>query len=161
MSSGSGFTIKRANMNDLETQHDFLEMQEVCFPDDYCMAPHQDDTVLWWFVRDEDGDPVGFACLTEGHTDKRVGYLAWAGVMPEARGYGLQRKLIRVRLDAAAKRGYERALTYTRTINSISSNNLITCGFKLHRPSLLYADPKGKWDEGVLYWQRKPLRMTP
>lgn len=155
MTRSSEITIRRVHPDrDEDARHSFLEMQDVCFPKDYCMAPHEDDKIAWWFAYD-DVEPAGFACLTQGYADHTLGYLAWAGVMPDYRGLGIQRKLIRVRLQECASRGYVRALTYTLTTNPKSSNNLIACGFRLHTPSVPYATGQEELD--VLYWQKKPI----
>lgn len=73
-------------------------------------------------------------------------FLSRAGVMPEARGQGLQRKMIAIRLRWARQQGVKRVITYTHPLNVVSSNNLIRSGFLLYRPEWEWAGPE------FLYW---------
>jgi ribosomal protein S18 acetylase RimI-like enzyme len=82
-------------------------------------------------------------------------FLSRSGVLPECRGHGLQKALLRARISYLKRRHPEvsHALTYTMVTNAASSNSLIACGFKLWRPET------GDWWVGpeVNYW-RKALR---
>jgi GNAT superfamily N-acetyltransferase len=108
---------------------DLYDMQEVCFPGEDQWLVDEGD---WWLVLEDEEEPVGFACLTEGYKHPDIGYLALAGVMPEARGHGLQRRLIAVREQRARELGRKRLLTYTRQ-NPHSTMNLIRCGFEIYQ----------------------------
>lgn len=101
---------------------------------------------LWWIVLDGD-KPVGFAGLHPSRRWSDVGYLCRAGVEPAYRGYGLQRRLIRVRECAARKCGYRYMVSDTYE-NPPSANNLIACGYKTYIPE----DPWGA--PGVTYWRK-------
>jgi hypothetical protein len=68
-----------------------------------------------------------------------------------ARGYGLQRALIRVRERKAKLLDLTRITTYTAADNIHSMNNLIACGYKT------YAPPRGWEIEGSVYWQKTLL----
>ena len=57
-----------------------------------------------------------------------------AGVRPDARGQGLQRRLIRARVAYAKREGFPEVWTYTSNYNVASSNNLIREGFTLWAP---------------------------
>jgi GNAT superfamily N-acetyltransferase len=71
-------------------------------------------------------------------------------VLPEFRGQGLQKRLIRIRLKTAKAIGMNWAVTDTYD-NPASGNNMIACGFKLFIPS----DP---WGVGrTLYWRKRIL----
>ena len=74
-------------------------------------------------------------------------YLCRAGVIPAARGHGLQKKMIRVRLQKAKKLGYKWAVTDTYE-NPPSANSLISAGFKMFTPSDAWAG------EGAIHWRR-------
>jgi ribosomal protein S18 acetylase RimI-like enzyme len=82
-------------------------------------------------------------------------FLSRSGVLPECRGVGLQKALLRARIRYLKRHHPEvsHALTYTMVTNAASSNSLIACGFKLWRPET------GDWWVGpeVNYW-RKALR---
>lgn len=88
-------------------------------------------TGLWWIVWDG-LDPVAFG----GSLPKGVGghYLCRAGVLPTARGRGIQVRLIRVRLKAAEEQGMDHAVSDCTLDNAASANNLIRCGFRVHWP---------------------------
>lgn len=78
-----------------------------------------------------------------------VAFLSRAGVLPEYRGQGIQKRLIRARV-AWAKRSNQatHAITYTNYYNPASSNALIAAGFKLYVPSPLYVG------DDFLYWRK-------
>ena len=102
----------------------------------------------WWLVW-EGEEPVAFA---GGRVVSEVGfyYLCRVGVVPSARGLGLQRRLIRVRVNQARKQGLQEVITDTTASNLPSANNLIREGFTLYLPSYQWAGADG------LYW-RRPL----
>lgn len=82
-------------------------------------------------------EPVGFAIMTE--IDKSIVFLSRAGVVWKARGKGLQKRLIRVRVNHAKKMGYKKAITYTAITNISSFVNLLKCKFKPYLPEYSYA----------------------
>lgn len=100
---------------------------------------------------EEATEAVGFACFLPTQADPTWGYLARAGVLPQARGYGLQRKLIRVREAYAKRSGYKVIVTDTANLNVASSNSLIACGYKLYTPHTRWGFASGN------YW-RKTLK---
>lgn len=90
-----------------------------------------------WIARDADGAPVGFAsafCDSAGNV-----FLSSAGVLPRARGAGLQRRLIRVRVNWARSIGAPKVYTYTVLKNYPSMISLIKAGFELYTPYYAYA----------------------
>ncbi|CAB4141022.1 NAT_SF domain containing protein [uncultured Caudovirales phage] len=111
-----------------------------------------DDPVIpkegrWWVARGY-GDIVGFAGMVEETDSPGTWMLYRAGVLPGARGHGLQRALIRVRLAAAKRAGGTVAVSSTY-FNNISANNLIREGFELYTPG----HPWGA--KGTLYWRKQ------
>lgn len=86
-------------------------------------------------------------------TYKAVGgdtvFLSRAGVLPEARGQGLQKKLIKARCNHAKKAGYSWAVTYTSPENAPSFTSLQACGFLLYLPEYRWAGTE------MLYWRKK------
>lgn len=120
-----------------------MHMQDKCFPADVPLDPSRG---YWWFAYWE-GLPVAFACLRDVHREPTVGYLDRAGVRWHHRGHGLQRRLIRVRLNKAKRLGWTTVLTTTHD-NPASGNNLFRCGFKMYTPN-------NQWmDKGTVYWTR-------
>lgn len=86
----------------------------------------------WWLVFDDD-KIVGYAGLdTTSLKDKA--FLCRAGVLPEYRGLGIHKKLIKARERMAKKLGFDRVVTYTSHDNIKSSNSLIKRGYLLYRP---------------------------
>lgn len=96
----------------------------------------------WWaaFDYDKDKKPVAFAGMVPSSRYLNTGYLCRAGVIPEYRGQGLQRRLLKTRERKAKQLGYFRIITDT-TDNPPSSNNLIKSGFLLFDPELKWAWP--------------------
>lgn len=118
-------------------------LQMAVMPDDFkCEYKPQD---LWWIV-ERDGLPVAYACTRP--VSAHWWYLARVGVLKEARGNGLQKKLIRLRCNAAKKAGGVAMITDTRADNYPSSNSLIACGFRLYEPVDRWAFVTG------LYWMK-------
>jgi GNAT superfamily N-acetyltransferase len=101
-----------------------------------------------WWVAHQDGKSIAFAGLVRSSRWGDTGYLCRSGVIPSARGRGVQKKLIRVRSLYAKKMGWAWLITDTY-YNPASSNSLISCGFKLFDPSV----PWGA--RGTLYWRKK------
>lgn len=128
------------------------QLDKTCFPIDTPYSPTTEGTT-WWLVYDEDKVPVAFAGVRYMPIDNYF-YLCRAGVIPRARGKGLQRRLIRVRLAFAKKRGAAGVYTMTSVDNPASSNNLIRCGFELFIPSYEWGGT------GMIYWWKdlKKLR---
>jgi RimJ/RimL family protein N-acetyltransferase len=104
---------------------------------------------FWWLAKNEQGGPVGFAGLYVENYDHGVASLCRAGVVEEARGHGLQKRLIKARQDFAFKIGMKRLITYTHVANIPSINNLIASGFKLYDP------PKHWAEDDFLYWEKE------
>lgn len=100
-----------------------------------------------WEVFDDKGSVAGF-CSAQIMEDKEgpLVFLSRAGVLPHARGNGLQRRMIKVRCKYASSQGCEVAVTYTTPSNVTSANNLIKEGFVLYTPQYKWA---GK---DQLYW---------
>ncbi len=98
---------------------------------------------VWWMATNDAGRNVAYA-----QDSFRTVYLAWASVLPAARGKGLQKKLINVRCAYGRKQGAKVALTYTAHSNVPSMRSLIACGFKPYEPARKYAGP-----EWVYWWK--------
>jgi ribosomal protein S18 acetylase RimI-like enzyme len=131
------------------TPHDEAEikgMQLLCLPGD---EPEEMDAGSHWWIVEDDGQPVAFACIRQSRRWFDTWYLSRAGVMPVARGMGLQKKLIRTRLAAAKKAGKVWVVTDVNNDKPASMASLIACGFKPFWPSDPYAL------ETSTYWRKK------
>lgn len=102
----------------------------------------------WWWVIEQDGQPAGFCGMHPSLQWSDTVYLCRAGVRPEFRGRGLQRKMIRIRERAARRLGFTWLITDTSD-NPASANSLIACGFRMYLP----ARPWG-WRH-TAYWRKR------
>lgn len=121
---------------------DYLQLE--CLPEDALCEYKAGD--LWWIAFNGD-QPVGFAGI---RPLENVGlwYLCRAGVIPSARGQGLQKRLIRVRLAGAKAAGGVLAISDTEKGNCASSNSLIAAGFRTYTPQYQWALPTS------IYWRK-------
>jgi len=101
----------------------------------------------WWVHYSAAGNAIAFCGL---HTDRHSrAHLSRAGVSVLARGQGLQRKMIRLRMKKAASLKVERVLTYTDAKNAPSSNNLAACGFRIWIPGSGFDPAFIRWYKDV------------
>lgn len=102
----------------------------------------------YWWIAFVDGNPIGFCGLKRSSRWSDTGYLCRAGVLQRYTGKGIQKKLIRVRLAHAKRLGWSWVISDTYQ-NPASTNNLISCGFKMYIPSRRYGA------DGTCYWRKK------
>jgi GNAT superfamily N-acetyltransferase len=81
---------------------------------------------VMWAAVDEKGTVVGMAGL---EMDGEDAHMTFCVVSPEARGRGIQRRLIKARVAWAKRQGLRRVSTYAHVRNSYSLCNLLRCGF--------------------------------
>lgn len=122
-------SIRRVDGKDKDAAHDLYSLQEACLPSD---TPADVSRGYWWIAYDDD-EPVAFGGMYRSVNWDDGVYLVRSGVAESYRGMGLQKRLIRVRLNHAARHGFRHAVTET-TLNPASSNSLIACGFKIFAP---------------------------
>ena len=137
--------IRQVDPSSLHVLSMLMKLQKDCLPHDYPIFP--DDKTYWW-VAAEAGLPIGFACLTWSRRWSDTGYLSRAGVIRQARGKGVQKRLIKVRMAKAKRLGMNWLITDT-TDNPPSANSLIACGFKMFEPSKPWANKQS------LYWRKR------
>lgn len=125
--------------------HVAVALDAQIFVKDEHMTIEEAERTVWWIARDESGQPVAYAGA-RAIPKQRLSYLVRAGVLPSARGHGLQRRLIRCRVNWSAKQNAAAAITYTIHTNYPSSNNLIHSGFRMYSPDWLWVGKE------VLYW---------
>lgn len=109
------------------------DLHKKLFPDDVWVGDHH----TFWVVRDSSYDPVGFASAVH-RPDLGYVFLSRAGVDASARGAGMQKRLIRVRIAWAKKRGVRRIITYTSPKNYPSICSLLSTGFRFYTPKVPY-----------------------
>ena len=135
---------EKVDPSDPEVEETLVELQRACLPHDALYFPEEG---VWWIAYHR-RTPVGFACLAPSQQIPDGVYLGRCGVVPLARGGGIQRRLVRARLAWAKRQGYRWAVSDT-TDNEPSANNLISCGFKLYTPPIPYSFSR------ALYWKKK------
>lgn len=113
-----------------------------CFPGCGNEFLHNRD---WWVILD-DGKIIAY-CGCIYSCNVCIFNRAW--VHKNYRGLGLQRKMIKARINAAYKNDCYVCVTYTTPCNTPSANNLIKTKFLLFDPEYKYA---GK---GMLYFRKK------
>ena len=136
--------LKRVDIRKESVQMKLSALQKICLPFD---KPYDTNFGSWW-IASKDGRDIGFAGLVRSVSWTDCGYLCRAGVVPSARGRGLQKQLIYVRIRQAKAFGWKWLVTDTR-LNPASANSLISCGFRMFEPS----KPWGCKD--TLYWRKK------
>jgi len=136
--------IKRVDIRKESVQLKLSALQNKCLPFD---TPYDTNFGSWW-IATANGVDIGFAGLVRTVSWTDCGYLCRAGVVPAARGQGLQKQFIRVRLRQAKALGWRWVVTDT-TDNPASANNLIATGFKLFQPTKPWSF------KNTLYWRRK------
>lgn len=104
-----------------------VELDRVCFPLDAVVQHKELDDSVWWLAT-ADGVAVGYAGLLV-EADKKRSYLHRFGVLPDARGHGLQKRLIRTCVKASRRFLVERAYTYVHAANTPSLRAFVQCGF--------------------------------
>jgi GNAT superfamily N-acetyltransferase len=114
------------------TRHTLNVLDALCFPED---PLYPKDGCYWWIVFNERGSAIAFAGLKPltGH-NKGMAFLCRAGVGPEARGLGLQRRLIKTRVSYARRLKLTQVITYTSRENYKSAANLLRSGLKFYTP---------------------------
>jgi GNAT superfamily N-acetyltransferase len=137
--------VRPVDGSDIEIAEQIHAMHMACFS--YDIEQRSLDHGHWW-VGYEDDEPVCFAGLWPSKIwPDKAGYLVRAAVMPEWRGIGLQRRLVRVRERKA--RSLRMSFLVSDTCdNPPSSNNLISCGFRMFEP------PKRWAVDGSCYWRK-------
>jgi len=137
------YSVRRVDPTDPTIAAALVGLQAFCLPGDAVYYP----TSGWWFLaRDKAGAVAGFAGMVPSARWGDTVYFCRAGVLETHRGKGLQKRLIRARVNHARKLGYKWVITNTYE-NPASANSLISCGFRVFTPSKPWAA------EGTTYWK--------
>lgn len=122
--------VKIAREYDLQL---IMDLHEKTFHEDE--FDFRADSVYW--VAWEGDKPLGFCAARPFAED--VLFMSWCGIRKMARGYGIQKKMIRSRLTYAKKNGYRTVLTYTSVDNICSIRNLMGSRFEVFLPEYRWA----------------------
>ena len=146
--------IRRAHDDEIE---EILELDRILFEGTH--PPDNDWRVMWWVAVDEPAPNtekiVGYAAAHLSSQYPNAIYLSRCGVIPEARGKGLQRRLIRARERWGRSVGAEWARTDTSCLNAPSINGLIKAGYKAFVPIWPWAG------NGAVYFLKKIVAKRP
>lgn len=137
-------TYRQIDASDPDNKQLLKVMQKACLPADGLYFPEDG---VWWVAYHADL-AVGFSCLSPSQQLEDGIYLGRCGVGKAYRGRGIQRQMIRLRVQWARRHGYKWAVSDT-TDNVPSANNLISCGFRLYTPKIPYSFAR------ALYWRKR------
>jgi GNAT superfamily N-acetyltransferase len=137
------YRIREVDGEDEDVAETLDLLHDLCFLDAALRVKY--DYGYWWLAY-SGKEAIGFAGITPSTIGPGVGYLKRAGVLPEHRGHGLQRRLLKARERKARELGWHSIITDT-TSNVPSSNNLMDAGYRLFDPE------PWAWKES-LYWRK-------
>ena len=125
--------IRRATPDDIDA---IEEADRVCFPHDAPYPVEWSKNVSWVAY---ETNPVTkaeeLAGYLSAHPIRRgVLFFSRVGVLPWARGYGLQRKLMAALEKHARAEGYRELVTYTVGRNGYSTANILAWGYRTYEP---------------------------
>lgn len=149
MSARPRYVIRRADLANVLTRKALEALVFQCFKPGELHRSYKPDAGAWWLVWHQ-ADAIGFGSITPSVRWEATGYLSLAGVLPEHRGHGLQRRLICTRLHYARQQHWRTVITETVYDNPQSANNLIACGFRQYVPEI-------KWNPraAAVYWRKE------
>jgi GNAT superfamily N-acetyltransferase len=148
----------------LRQTDDLDEIQELdrrCFPTDVGLKGPQFLDSVWWVAEVQAVEapwvPIGYAGLYP-ELDQNKAFLTRAGVVKEARGRGLQQRLIRARVACAKRLVAARVYTYVAVANMASARNLIKCGFLPYTYERLACGADGDMRQTFVYYEKHLTR---
>lgn len=127
---------------------DIVRMDADCFGAEAPALSH--NRGAWWVLKDGKKS-VAFCGIEPSYRTELGGYLSRAGVLRSHRGHGIQKQLIRTRVDYARTQGWTQVVSDTCE-NPASSNSLISCGFRIFAP-------ENPWSfKHAIYWKKFLLK---
>ena len=142
--------IREVNIADQTVRETLYALIAQCFDaEDWSGGTLPTPQTGYWWLAFQDGVPVAFAGLVPSVRWQDTGVLSIAGVLPAARGSGLQKKLIRKRIEKCKALGWHTIITDTINTNAASMRSLMACGFKPYNPKVQWADK-----DSSVYWKR-------
>jgi GNAT superfamily N-acetyltransferase len=109
-----------------------LRLDALCFPVDEPPAIAGAHWLIGW-----DGETEAAYCAwkTVNHDGVAVGFHYRVGVLPDYRGGGLQRQMLRLREAQMREQGLSAAVTYTDADGAASMRSLIAEGYRPYAPT--------------------------
>ncbi len=115
-----------------EDQQRIRRMDALCFPVD---EPPIIAGAEWWIGWDGATAAAYCAWKAVEHDGVTVGFHYRVGVMPDYRGHGLQRRMLRLREAKMREQGLRAAVTYTDADSAASMRSLIAEGYRPYAPT--------------------------
>lgn len=122
--------IRIRRTDDLQAVH---ELDRLTFQGDKPTLESEKEQAHEWWIAEDGGFPIGFIGLNVG---PRGASIVRVGVVPGARGAGLQKRLCRVAMRWARRQGIRRIYTYVLTTNIPSLRSLLAVGLKPYRTTI-------------------------
>jgi GNAT superfamily N-acetyltransferase len=129
------------------------QMDVVCFPIDTPATFAGAHWSIGW-----DGEkPAAYCAWKMVEHDQPVGLHYRGGVMPDWRGRGLQRQMLRLREAEMREQGLRKAVTYTDADGAASMRNLIAEGYRPYVPTpTTTLSGLGRLGRvGFVHWEKK------
>ncbi len=142
------FVIRRADTSDKLVAAAVATLHDECFETGQWLGKSEPDGTGCWWIAFAKKEAAGYAELRPSITTPNAGYMARSGVLPKFRGHGLQKRLIKKRIEKARELGWDTLITDTYD-NPASANSLIACGFRVYHPD----KPWGVEADGPTYWR--------
>ena len=109
-----------------------LRLDRICFPVDEPPSIVGAEWIIGWDCE----TPAAYcAWKTVEHDGILVGFHYRGGVLPEYRGHGLQRQMLRLRETGMREQGLVAAVTYTDADGAASMRSLIAEGYRPYAPT--------------------------
>ena len=129
-------------------------MDRICFPLDTPAVFAGAQWLIGW-----DGDKPAAYCAWKSveHDGIPVGFHYRGGVLPDHRGQGLQRQMLRLREDEMRRQSLSKAVTYTDADGAASMRNLIAEGYRPYAPTpTTTLSGLGRLGRvGFVHWEKK------
>lgn len=125
------------------------KLDKKCFPWDDPYNFERPKNQVFWLVW-EGEQPIAYGGMKPWRGKPHVYFLSRVGVLHEFRGKGIQKKLIRKRVQYLRQNGFSRCITYTAVDNYPSSNSLIREGFRTY-----YWGEMEDSKKNIIWWEKK------
>lgn len=148
------FSIRRIDVADPIVRAGLKALIYEVFNDGMLAKGYKPAPEGYWLLAYAGEDVAGFAGLVPSTQWADTGYLTLSGVLPAYRGWGLQRRFIKKRIERAVELRWHTLVTEVISGNGPSMRNLFKCGF------LPYV-PKKPWGtEEATYWRKRLTKET-
>jgi GNAT superfamily N-acetyltransferase len=142
------YRIRRVDHEDDDVAETLRDLHDQTFTDGTVKPLYEGRWWGHWWIAYFGKKPVAFIGLVPSNQGRRIGYLCRVGVIPYHRGYGLQKRMVRVIERHARRLGWRSIVTDT-THNPASANSFIACGYRTYMPAVPWSFA------AAVYWRKK------